>query len=473
MSSPPVAGAKKARFTSGSTMRHVVVLTTTGSIGLVAIFFVDFANLFYISLLRDPSLTAAVGYASTILYFYVSLCIGLMIAGTALVSRALGAEDHARARRLAGSALTTIVLASSALSLASLPFVDALLHMIGAEGRTEALAAWFMRIVLPTTPLIGLVMGLSGLLRASGDPKRAMYTTLIFGGVTAALDPLLIFVFGLGITGAAIVTVIARLAGVAYGFYALARFHDVLGRPTLKTVVADLRPLAAIGIPAVLTNIATPVGNGYLTAAIATFGDHAVAGLTIISRLTPVAFGVLFALSGSLGPIIGQNLGARAFDRVRQTITDSLIFTALYMLAICLILYLGRNAIVAFFGASGDDAALVIYFCEFIAASYIFSAAIFVSNAAFNNLGHPLFATLFNWGRATIGTIPFVYVGAKLGGAEGALAGFAIGSIPFGVGALAVCYRVIGRLGHDPADKRSNLRALLAMLIGRRSATPG
>ena len=93
------------KFTQGSTMRHVVVMTATGSIGLMAIFVVDFLNLFYIALLGEQELAAAIGYAGTLLFFTISLCIGISIAGTALVSRALGARRRDEARRLATSSL--------------------------------------------------------------------------------------------------------------------------------------------------------------------------------------------------------------------------------------------------------------------------------------------------------------------------------------------------------------------------------
>src|SRR3979490_3001872 len=88
------------KLTQGTIMRHVVVMTATGSIGLMAIFIVDFLNLFYISLLGQQELAAAIGYAGTVLFFTVSLCIGITIAGTALVSRALGARQRGDARRL-------------------------------------------------------------------------------------------------------------------------------------------------------------------------------------------------------------------------------------------------------------------------------------------------------------------------------------------------------------------------------------
>jgi putative MATE family efflux protein len=436
----------KARFTDGSIMRHVLVMCGAGSIGLVAIFLVDFANLFYISLLGQPMLTAAVGFAGVVLYFHMSFCIGLMIAAVALTSRAIGAADRQRARQVAGSALAIIVVVTGALALISLPLIDVTLDLVGARGETHRIAAGYMWITVPTTPLLGAAMCLIGILRSAGDAKRSMYSTLVLGLTTAILDPILIYGLDYGVTGAAVVTVIARALTVAYALTVAIRVHRLIAPPTIKTAMADLAPLAKIGGPAVLTNIATPVGNSIVTAQVAAFGDHAVAGWTIVARLIPVAFGVLFALPGAIGPIIGQNFGAGALDRVRQTIVDSMIVTALYTIFIAALLFAGRNAIVVFFGASGEAASLVLFFCEYLAITYIFGGGVFVSAAAFNNLGFPLRATFFNWARATVGTIPFVWIGARLGGAEGALAGFAIGAIPFGVMALYVVNRTIDRL---------------------------
>ena len=85
-------------------MRHVIVMTAATSVGLMAIFVVDLLSLLWVSRLGDPKLTAAVGFASQVLFFSISISIGISIAIGALVSRALGAEDKKRARRLASSA---------------------------------------------------------------------------------------------------------------------------------------------------------------------------------------------------------------------------------------------------------------------------------------------------------------------------------------------------------------------------------
>src|SRR5205807_5903568 len=175
------------------------------------------------------------------------------------------------------------------------------------------------------TPLMGIGMACSGVLRAAGDAKRSMYVTLSGGLLTAVCDPLFIFVFGLGVDGAAIVSVLSRIMLALVGLHGCIRVHDLLARPKRSVVLADIRPLTGIALPAIIANIATPVGNAVVTAAIARYGDSAVAGFAVIGRIVPIAFGAIFALSGSIGPVLGQNFGAQRFDRVRRTLTDSML----------------------------------------------------------------------------------------------------------------------------------------------------
>ena len=93
------------RFVTGSTLRHVMVMTATSSFGLMAVFFVDVLNLLYISMLGHQELAAAIGYSGTLMFFLTSVAIGLTIATTAQVSRALGSGDTAKAAELGGAGL--------------------------------------------------------------------------------------------------------------------------------------------------------------------------------------------------------------------------------------------------------------------------------------------------------------------------------------------------------------------------------
>jgi Na+-driven multidrug efflux pump len=287
---------------------------------------------------------------------------------------------------------------------------------------------------------------MSGLLRAVGDARRAMYVTLIGGLVTAFTDPLLIFGFNMGVYGAAWATVISRLVFLSVGAYGAIYIHGLVGRPVRRAIFRDFSPLMAIGGPAILANLATPVAAVYSTRVFSDFGEPAVAAIAITDRIIPVAFGVIFALTGSVGPILSQNLGAKLIDRVRRALTESFMFSIAYTLAAWAILFLATPLIVAAFKAEGESAHFLAFFCAWGVSAWIFIACLFVANTAFNNLGFPMLSMVFNWGRATLGTIPFVTIGASYWGVEGGMMGAAAGSAVFGVAAVATAYWVTARL---------------------------
>jgi putative MATE family efflux protein len=324
--------------------------------------------------------------------------------------------------------------------------IPAMLVALGATGRTATLATSYLHIIVPSIVPLAAGMTLAGVLRSVGDARRAMHVTLVGAAVNVALDPLLIFGAGLGIEGAAIASSLARLAVVCVGFYGASRIHDLIGPLSLRTALSDAPRFLGIAVPAVLTNIATPAANAYVTAAIAPFGDEAVAASAIVGRVIPVAFGVIFSLSGAVGPIIGQNFGARRFDRVRDTLRDGLIVSAIYTLVTSALLFVFRNEIPHLFKADGLTIHLVTFFCTFIAISWAFAGAQFVANAAFNNLGRPNLSTLTNWGKATLGTIPPAYYGAQWYGPEGVMAGIALGSVVFGLVSVVWAYRIANQL---------------------------
>lgn len=440
----------KAKFVTGSTMRHVITMTVTGSVGLLGLFLVDFANLYYISLLGEAELAAAIGFAGTLVFFNISISIGIMIAAGALVSRSLGEENRDQARSRAGTAMVMSFILLSMVSAATYIFIPELLTLIGAKGEALAVATHFLEIVVPSLPIMGIGMTASGSLRAAGDGRRSMFVTLIAGVVTAVLDPFLIFGLDMGVTGAAVASVISRFIMAFLGLYWAAKVHNLVGLPDPKHFREDFKALLGIAIPAILTNVATPVGNAWVTASMAPYGDDAVAGWAVVGRLIPISFAAFFALSGAVGPIFGQNLGAKQYDRVRRVLVDSLIFMTVYTLVIWAVLALLAEVIADAFQSTGDMRDLIIFFCTIVAGTGIFQGMMFVANAAFNNLGFPTYSTIINWGRSTLGTIPFVWVGAQIAGAKGVMLGQFLGVAMFGIVAIILCFRVIGKLDGAP-----------------------
>lgn len=441
----------QAIFLQGSLMRHVAVMSFTASVGIMAIFAVDFIDMMFISMLGNNALAAAIGYGSTLLFFTNAINIGLSIAAGSLVARSLGQNNPTIAREYAVSVALFGGLIGILLPMILLPNLSSLLGLIGAEGETLQLAVRYVSIIMPTMAVMSVAMVAMAVLRAYGDARRSMQVTLFGGIVNAALDPLLIFGFGLGLDGAAMASVAARLTMAAYGLIIAIKVHNSFARPNLQLLQSHLRTITGIAGPAVLTNIATPIGSAIVTREIAKFGTDAVAGIAVIGRLMPVAFAVLFALSGAIGPIIGQNFGAKLYDRVWTAFTDGLKFIGVYVLLVAIVLFICRPWISAMFNAEGEMRTLIFLFCGPLALLQFFNGMIFVCNASFNNLGHPIYSTWINWGRHTLGTWPLVILGAHLYGASGVLIGQAIGGIFFAVIGFILVKRISTHLSQSEA----------------------
>lgn len=412
-------------------MRHVSVMSLTSSVGLMAIFLVDLIDVLFISMLGQEALAAAAGYASTVMFFASAMNIGLSVAAGVLVANSLGGGKPVPAREHAFSAAVFAIVLGILIPLIMLPNIELILGFLGATGHVAERAEAYLWIILPSTFFSGIGMTTVATLRAYGDGRRAMYPSLAGALVNGVLDPIFIFALGMGLEGAAWATVAARFATMLVALWPAFRLYNAFAIPRPGCFYWDVREGIQIATPAILATIATPVGVAIVTREMAKYGTDAVAGMAIINRMIPVVFSVVLALSSAIGPIMGQNFGAGRVDRVREAFFDGVIFAAFYVVLVAALLFLLRGHIADLFGAEGLTRDLVVLFCGPLALASFFNAVIFVSNAAFNNLGHPSYSTWVNWGRQTLGTLPLILLGGYFFGAPGVLVGQAVGGIFF------------------------------------------
>jgi len=436
----------QARFLQGSIFKHVITMSATNAIGLCAIFLVDLVDIYFISLLENSAYTAAIGYASAIIFFTTAISIGLTTANGAIVSKYIGQNRRDIARFYVAHISLFAFLFTSLISSIIWIFAPQLLSAIGAQGDELSEAITYLRIIIPSLPVLALTMQMNATLRSLGDAKHAMYATLLAGIVNALLDPIFIFVFEMDLQGAAIASVIARVSALLLSIFYVFYRYQMVSFSKFCDFSSDVRIISAIAFPAMLTQIATPLGNIYVTYEVAQFGTEYIAGWAIIGRVIPVVFCLMFAVSGAIGPIIGQNYGAKNFLRVREVLAESLKFITSYCLVIALILSLGQESIVNLFSAKNETGEIIRIFCQQIAITFIFTGITFVAMAFLNNLGFARSATLLNVAKMTLGTVPFVTIGATYYGAPGILYGQALGSIIFGFVALVLTLKVMKQI---------------------------
>ncbi len=435
----------QARFVEGNLFRHVAVMSLTGSVGLMAIFIVDLINMVYISWLKDPVLTAATGYAGAVMFFTTAFGIGLSIGVSALVAQAVGARDPALARERATVGLVLSLIFGTGFAALVLVLLPWIVPALGATGRTADETLYFLQVYTLSQPLLILGIVGSAILRSYGDARRAMMVTVWGAVALAALDPVLILWAGWELEGAAIAGAGSRIVMATMALMPVWRRIGGFAPLTRDGLTRGLRPLFAIAGPAILTQMATPVGQAIVTRMVAGYGEAALAGMAIAGRLTPVAFAMIFALAGAVGPIIGQNLGAGQMARVRRTFREAVVFTAIVIATVSAVLFVLRGPLADLFHATGETRELLFLFCGPLSLLFFFNGLIFVANATCNNLGAAYQSTVINWGRHTLGTVPFAALGAQWAGAAGVLVGQALGGVVFGLLAIWLAWRVILR----------------------------
>ena len=432
-------------------MGHVVRMTATGAFGITFVFLVDAANLFWVSQLGDQTLVAAIGFAYAIQFFSVSSGIGLMIAATALVSRLIGEDKLEDARRQAGVSMIIAAITQGSVAALIVLWREPLVALAGAQGETAALSARYLAITMPSLVPMAIALVGSGVLRAYGFGAKAMYVTLFSGLLLMVLDPILIFWMQLGLDGAAIGLVLFRFLLVALAWYFVRIQNNLVTRPNASDLPKFSGVYVWLALPAIATQMATPVGNYILTILMAPFGDDAVAAWAVVSRLTVLAFGGIFALSGAIGGIFGQNFGAGNFQRIRSTFRDALVFCLVYTLVMWAVLASATSLIIQGFGLSPQGAEVVSAFTSVGVGGFVFVGALFVSNAAFNNLGRPLWSTVANWTKEAAISFPAAMWLSGAFGAAGVIYGQAAAAVLVGGLAALWAWRYVANLGPSSA----------------------
>lgn len=277
----------------------------------------------------------SLGIAGIVISFPIQILVMAIaqmygIGCSSIVSRRLGAGDREEAKHTLGNLFTLIIIFSTTISGFGSYFLP---HLLGLFGVTEGIlpfATEYSRTILFGTPFFMFAMATSAVVRAEGNARVAMWTMVISGLLNIALDPLFIYVFDMGIQGAALATVLSQATTVMYLLYYFAK-----GRSSLRTQLRHFR----LSWP--IVREATAVGSGSgLRAAASVFtmillnrslapygGDIAIATFGVINRIIMFLFLPMFGIIQGMMPIVGYNYGAGNQERVRYAIRLSNIVT--------------------------------------------------------------------------------------------------------------------------------------------------
>ena len=418
--------------------------------GFIAMTVAQLIEAFYLGLVGSAEL-AAVAFAFPIVMIFNALTRGIGVGTGAVLARAIGEGDRGRAARLTshGLLLTLLFTIACALLLAwQAPRVFALL---GATGEVLDLASRYMVVWTIGFPLFGISMVGSGLMRSIGDPSFPGYVMSVGALLQVVFGPPLIFgwfgIDALGISaieGAAWAFVLARACSFLMTWWWFAR--EEMLRPSLTGLSASTRDILHVGGPAAATNLIQPLSMAVTTRILAGSGVAVVAGFGVASRIDAVVTMVVIGISASAAPLVGQNWGARAYDRVREALRLAYRYSLIWGVCAAVIMWLGGPFFVSLITDDPDLVEPAVMLLYIVPISIGFLGMTNVANGAFNALSKPMPPLLLSVSRVLAVYLPAAYLAHELYGYVGVYAVMVAVTVIFGLIGRTWSERTIARL---------------------------
>ncbi len=263
------------------------------------------------------------GLALTFPIMNLAAAFGSLVgAGAAtLLSLKLGQRDYDAANKVLGNVLTLNMILGISFTVIGLIFLDPVLYFFGASEQTITYARDFMQIILCGNVVTHMYLGLNAVLRSSGYPQIAMYTTLASVVINCVLNPLFIFGLGWGVRGSAFATVIAQVIALGYQIYRLSDTTRLIGfQKGIYALRANLvKEILYIGMSPFLMNACSCLVVILINRGLKEYGgDLAIGAYGIINRIVFLFIMIIMGLNQGMQPIAGYNYGARQFGRVKD-----------------------------------------------------------------------------------------------------------------------------------------------------------
>ena len=333
--------------------------------------------------------------------------------GAPLFAMARGKGDKELAARYLQNAAFMLVATGLLLTAVAYAVKRPVLRMIGASDVTFPYADDYLNVYLIGTVFVMISVGLNPYINAQGYARTGMLTVMIGAVINIVLDPLFIFVFKMGVKGAAIATIIAQFVSAMWvlkflcGKHAPVRLSFSGFRPNLR-IIGKIMALGVTDFCFALTNSAVSMFSNARLALLG--GDAWVGAMTVISSIREVAMTVMHGVSGAAKPIMSYNYGAKQFKRVKSTSNYLMVIVLVYYLLLWVLLMVWPGFFAGLFTEEGE-----VYQCSITAIRVFFCLQFFMTlqstgQATFTSLGmakHALFFSLF---RKAIVVIPLVFI---------------------------------------------------------------
>jgi len=411
----------KRDFTSGAVPGHLMRLTGFMMVGLISVMGANLIEAIYIGRVGADAL-AALSFTFPLVMLFQGISMGLAVGASSVVARTLGAGNREHGKLLITHCILLVSILVMFACIAAYHYVDVFFRLLGADNYILSLAVEYIHIWIFGLPFFTIAMVGSTLMRAAGDAVTPGYLMTIGSGLHIIISPLFIFgLFGapeMGLPGAAVGFVLARTVSFVMYTYVI-WIKDKLLVFRMAGFVSSCKAILHVGLPAMASNMIQPLSMSIITRLLAGHGSVVVAGFGVASRIESIAIIVIISQSMSIAPFIGQNWGAKRFERVTSgmnlanglaIIWGVLAYTALFFLA---------RPVISLINEDPGVVDTAVTYLRILPLSIGFMGVLMNSSSCFNALGMPMPPLVLTFLQMLVIQVPLAILGNYLWGYAG------------------------------------------------------
>jgi len=360
--------------------------------------------------------------------------VGMMVGmgGTSLISRFLGAGEHAKAERTLGNGITCIAILSVLITAIILPNVNGFLRLIGASSEVLPYARQYLVIIVSGTVFNVTGMALLNFVRAEGNARVGMIATMLGAVLNIILDAIFIVALHWGVKGAALGTIIAQIATLIYlSIYYLSgssylKFH----KSNLRLDVKILKSMFSIGVSSFVQTTAGSLSAMFLLREVVAYGGDVYLGaFGIIQRVMMFATMPAMVIGQGVQPILGFNYGARRFSLALKALKIAAIASTSFSILAFMVLYFIPGSIIKIFSTDPALVSAGIYASRLVFFSMPIMGFVMVGSTSFMSIGKAAQAFITAIARPVVFLIPAVIILPRLLGLKGVFLSFPVSDL--------------------------------------------
>ncbi len=406
-------------LTHGSIPRVVGTMAVPTIISMLTSSLYSLADTFFVGQI-DTQATAAVGICFAVLSVFQAFAFFFGHGSGNYMSRMLGARRRDEAVRMASTGFFSALVFGVVMAAVCLLLLTPLSRWLGSTPTILPYTERYLAIILLGTPLNIGAMVLNNQMRFQGNARWAMYGIVTGTVLNVLLDPLLIFVCHLGISGAALATVLGQACSFVLLLWLSHREGNI--GPRIQrggSTVHMLWEIARGGSPSLMRQGLGSIATLLLNLMAAGYGDAAVAAMSIVGRITFVVYSIIIGLGQGYQPLCGFSYGARLFIRVKQGFWFCVKVGTAFLIVCTVLGFLFTEQIIALFRDDPDVIRIGSEALRYQLYTYPIGAFILLSNMMMQTINHPLKANLMASARRGLFFIPLILVLPQWFGLQG------------------------------------------------------